>query len=119
MSMHTQLAELTGGSNGLRDEDLLESAISSPLQTYGGAELYPTLMEKAVHLGYSLICNHPFIDGNKRIGTHTMLVVLALNGISLSYDDEELVRIIYQVAAGDMPSSDFQMWIEQHASQSA
>lgn len=117
MSMHTQLAELTGGSDGLRDENLLESAISSPLQTYGGTELYPSLMEKAVHLGYSLICNHPFIDGNKRIGAHTMLVVLALNGINLSYDDEEFIRIIYKVAAGDMSSPDFLMWIEQHASE--
>lgn len=78
LMLHTQLIEQTGGSNGVRDYNLLESAVETPFQSFGGMELYPSIQAKAVRLGYGLIKNHPMIDGNKRIGTHAMLVLLAL-----------------------------------------
>ena len=76
--LHTQLIQQTGGSDGVRDYNLLDSALETPFQSFGGDELYPTIQAKAVRLGYGLIKNHCMIDGNKRIGTHAMLVFLAL-----------------------------------------
>lgn len=81
--LHTQLIQQTGGSDGVRDYNLLDSALENPFQSFGGEELYPTIQAKAARLGYGLIKNHCMIDGNKRIGTHAMLVFLALNGIEL------------------------------------
>ena len=78
--LHTQLIEITGGSDGIRDIGLLESALESPFQSYGGVELYPSIQAKAARLCYGLVKNHAMIDGNKRIGCHAMLVFLALNG---------------------------------------
>ncbi len=82
--LHSMLVAQSGGMDGLRDEGLLDAAINMPLQTFGGQELYPTILEKAARLGYGLIRNHPFLDGNKRIGTHAMLVFLDINNITLS-----------------------------------
>ena len=78
--LHTQLIETTGGSDGIRDIGLLESALEGPFQSYGGVELYPSIQAKAARLCYGLVKNHAMIDGNKRIGCHAMLVFLALNG---------------------------------------
>ena len=91
LMLHAALAARAGSLDGLRDEGLLDSAIHAPMQTFGGQELYPSTLEKAARLGYGLIRNHPFADGNKRIGTHAMLVFLAINGVTLSYEDEELI----------------------------
>ena len=82
--LHSMLVAQSGGMDGLRDEGLLDAAINMPLQTFGGQELYPTILEKAARFGYGLIRNHPFLDGNKRIGTHAMLVFLDINNITLS-----------------------------------
>lgn len=82
--LHSMLVAQSGGMDGLRDEGLLDAAINMPLQTFGGQELYPTILEKAARLGYGLIRNHPFLDGNKRIGTHAMLIFLDINNITLS-----------------------------------
>lgn len=79
--LHAQLVEATGGSHGIRDEGMLESALATPFQSYEGIQAYPSLQQKAARLCYGLVKNHPFIDGNKRIGTHGMLVFLALNGV--------------------------------------
>lgn len=79
LMLHTQLIQQTGGSDGVRDYNLLDSALENPFQSFGGEELYPTIQAKAARLGYGLIKNHCMIDGNKRIGTHAMLVFLALN----------------------------------------
>lgn len=94
LMLHSQLIEETGGSDGVRDYNLLESAIESPFQSFGGDELHPTIQAKAARLGYGLIKNHCMIDGNKRIGTHAMLVFLALNGIELKYTQKELYETI-------------------------
>ena len=119
---HPAVAELfrgslvarSGGADGLRDEGLLESAINTPLQTFGGQELYPTVLEKAARLGYGLIHNHPFLDGNKRIGTHAMLVFLDINNITLSYEDDDLIAMILRVASGEMDDSQLLEWLKTH-----
>ena len=78
--LHEQLLQEFGGTPGVRDEGLLDSALAAPFQTFDGQSLYPSVQAKAAQLGFGLVCNHPFVDGNKRIGTHVMLVFLALNG---------------------------------------
>ncbi len=90
LMLHSQLIEQTGGTAGVRDFNLLESAIETPFQVFGGEELYPTIQAKGTRLGYGLIKNHCMLDGNKRIGTHVMLVFFALNGIVLRYTQKEL-----------------------------
>ena len=112
--LHSALIAESGGSDGVRDEGLLDSAVNTPSQTFSGQDLYPTVLEKAVHLGFGLIRNHPFIDGNKRIGTHAMLVFLNLNSITLSYEDDELISIILSVASGEMDADGLLKWIQQH-----
>ena len=99
--LHEQLLAQTGGLQGIRDEGLLESALEAPFQGFGDTDAYPSLQQKAARLGYGLIKNHPFVDGNKRIGTHVMLVFLALNGVELTYSQKELSDIILAVAAGE------------------
>lgn len=112
--LHSQLIRQTGGSDGVRDYALLESAIEAPFQSFGGDELYPTIQAKAARLGYGLIKNHCMVDGNKRIGTHVMLVFLALNGIELSYTQKELYEVILQVASGELEYEDLLKWILRH-----
>ena len=112
--LHSVLIAESGGSDGVRDEGLLDSAVNTPLQTFSGQDLYPTVLEKAVRLGFGLIRNHPFIDGNKRIGTHAMLVFLNLNSITLSYEDDELISTILSVASGEMDADGLLKWIQQH-----
>lgn len=99
---------------GLRDEGLLDSAVNAPMQTFGGEELYPTILEKAARLGYGLIHNHPFTDGNKRIGTHAMLVFLDINNIMLSYEDDDLIAVILRVASGQANEQELQEWLKSH-----
>ena len=112
--LHSKLIDETGGSDGLRDEGLLDSAILAPFQSFGGKDLYPTALEKGAQLGFGLIQNHAFIDGNKRIGAHTMLVFLALNGYTFSYTQKELSDIILAVASGEKNSQDLLLWLKSH-----
>ena len=114
LMLHTQLIRQSGGSNGIRDVNLLESALDTPFQSFGGEELYPTIQAKAARLGYGLIKNHSMIDGNKRIGAHTVLVFLALNGIELKYTQKELYEIILAVAASQKEYEDLLKWILKH-----
>lgn len=100
IKLHEQLIQQTGGSHGIRDMGLLESAVEAPFQAFGEHELYPSIQAKAARLGYGLIKNHAMIDGNKRIGAHAMLVMLALNGVSLRYTQKDLYTVILDVAAG-------------------
>ena len=112
--LHSALIAESGGSDGIRDEGLLDSSINTPFQTFSGQDLYPTVLEKAVRLGFGLIRNHPFIDGNKRIGTHAMLVFLNLNSITLSYEDDELISTIMSVASDKLDADGLLKWIQQH-----
>ncbi len=100
--LHNIISKEAGTDPSLRDIGLLESAIEGAYQTFGGQELYPTAEEKGAWLGYALISNHAFVDGNKRIGALIMLTFLELNGIKLSITDSELVRIILGVASGEI-----------------
>ena len=114
LQMHEQLLEQTGGMPGVRDEGLLQSALEAPFQSFGGEEVYPSVQQKAARLGYGLIKNHPFLDGNKRIGTHVMLVFLCLNGIELDYTQRELEEIILSVAASKAGNAELLQWLLQH-----
>ena len=114
LMLHTMLIAQSGGIDGLRDEGLLDSAVNAPMQTFGGEELYPTILEKAARLGYGLIHNHPFTDGNKRIGTHAMLVFLDINNIMLSYEDDDLIAVILCVASGQANEQELQEWLKSH-----
>ncbi len=114
LMLHEQLVSITGGSPGLRDEGMLDSALSAPFQTFGGEDVYPSLEQKAARLCFGLVKNHPFIDGNKRTGAHVMLVYLALNGVELHYTQEELSDIILQLAAGVIQPDGLLRWIIAH-----
>lgn len=114
IKLHQALIETSGGSSGIRDVGMLDSALKTPLQTFDENELFPSVLDKAARLAFGLIKNHPFIDGNKRIGTHAMLIFLALNNIMLSYKDEELIDIILKVASGKANENDFYTWIKNH-----
>lgn len=100
--LHEILTEETGGDPSLRDIALLESALESVFQTFGGEELYPTTEEKGARLGYSLISNHAFVDGNKRIGMYIMLIFLELNGAPIAPSVSEVVRAGLGVASGEI-----------------
>ena len=113
--LHAQLIEATGGSHGIRDEGMLESALATPFQSYEGIQAYPSLQQKAARLCYGLVKNHPFIDGNKRIGAHAMLVFLALNGIQLTYTQEELIDVILAVAASEAGYESLLRWLLNHS----
>ena len=112
--IHDQLISETGGSSGLRDEGMLDSALNAPFQTFGREDVYPSLQKKAARLCFGLVKNHPFVDGNKRIGAHTMLVFLALNGIELQHTQSELSDVILQLAAGEIEATDLLRWILAH-----
>ena len=112
--LHSQLIEEYGGSDGVRDYNLLDSALENPFQSFGGEELYPTLQAKAARLGYGLIKNHCMIDGNKRIGTHAMLVFLAINSIELDYTQKELYETILAIADGSLEYECLLKWILEH-----
>lgn len=112
--IHDQLIAETGGSSGLRDEGILDSALSAPFQTFGGEDVYPSLQQKAARLCFGLVKNHPFVDGNKRIGAHVMLVFLALNGVELQHSQTELSDVILQLAAGEINAEHLLRWILSH-----
>jgi death-on-curing protein len=101
-SLHRKLLDSTGGINGIRDETLLDSALNSSFQTFDGAELYPTTIAKIARIAYSLVCNHPFLDGNKRIGTYVMMVLLELNHIEINFTDDDIIYIGLELAKGKM-----------------
>ena len=114
LMLHEQLIKATGGSTGIRDEGMLDSALMNPFQSFGGEELYPSVQAKAAQLCFGLVKNHAMIDGNKRLGAHVMLVFLELNGYELSYNQEELVEVILALAAGEKNVEDILKWIIVH-----
>ena len=114
ITLHSNLISETGGSDGIRDEQLLESALNAPFQIFNNEEVFPSIQQKAARLGYGLIKNHAFVDGNKRIGAHAMLVFLALNKIELDYTQTELSDTILKVAANEYTFDDLLKWILDH-----
>jgi death-on-curing protein len=109
--IHHLMIEETGGMDGIRDEGLLESAVNAPFQTFDDVPLYKTIEAKAARLGYSLISNHAFIDGNKRTGMMAMLLFLELNGAGKDYTDEEIIHVGLTLADGSMDDKAPLDWI--------
>lgn len=112
--LHQLIAQETGGSIGLRDEDLLESALDGAFATFDGQELYPTKEEKGARLGYTLISNHAFVDGNKRIGMYVMLTFLEVNGIHMDCSNQEVADTGLAVASGQMDYDALLDWVRSH-----
>ena len=114
LMLHSALIEEFGGSEGVRDFNLLESALESPFQSFNGEDLYFSVQAKATRLGYGLIKNHCMIDGNKRIGAHSMLVFLSINGIELKYTQKEFYETILAVADGSLDYDGLLKWVMEH-----
>lgn len=114
LELHHMLVEQSGGGVGLRDQRLLESAVAQPRMTFGGLDLYPTVTDKAAALCFLLVSNHPFVDGNKRIGHAAMEIFLVLNGFELNAGVDESETIILSLAAGDLTRERLVEWIGQH-----
>ena len=112
--LHKLITEETGGDPNVRDIALLESALESAFQTFDGQELYPSKEEKGARLGYSLISNHAFVDGNKRIGMYIMLTFLEVNGIRISPNVDDVVRVGLAVASGKMKYEELLEWIREN-----
>ena len=112
--LHKLLAEATGGGVGVRDEGLLDSALEGAFAGFGDKEFYPTKEEKGARLGYTLISNHAFVDGNKRIGVYVMLSFLEMNGIRIRCTDQELVHVGLSVADGSMGYQELLQWVHDH-----
>ncbi|MDE6111316.1 MAG: type II toxin-antitoxin system death-on-curing family toxin [Eubacterium sp.] len=112
--LHQVMAEATGGDVGVRDDALLESAIENIYATFDGIELYPSKEEKAARLGYSLISNHAFVDGNKRIGMYIMISFLELNGIRIDASNEDVVELGLSVADSTANYDSILNWINKH-----
>ncbi len=109
--LHKLITEETGGDPSVRDLSLLNSALESAFQTFDGKELYPTKEEKGARLGYALISNHAFVDGNKRIGMYILLTFLETNGIRIQPTVDDVARVGLAVAAGEMKYEDLLAWI--------
>lgn len=112
--LHRLVIEATGGSHGLRDLGALESAIAQPRMTFGGEDLYRTPIDKAAALGFTLVQNHPFLDGNKRVGHAAMETFLVLNGFEIDAAAEEQEQLMLGLAAGDIDRSEFLNWLRDH-----
>ena len=111
MLLHKLITDETGGDHNIRDEALLDSALESAFATFDGHELYPTKEEKGARLGYALISNNAFVDGNKRIGMYVLLTFLETNGIKIRPTNEDVARVGLAVAAGEMKYQDLLQWI--------
>lgn len=114
VNLHDKLIIKTGGLNGVRDIGLLESAVFNSYSEFDGIESYPTIEEKAARLAYSIVNNHAFIDGNKRIGILIMLMTLKLNNINLTYSQQELIYAGLSLADGRYQYDDILEWILNH-----
>ena len=112
--LHKMIAQETGGSVGIRDEGLLESALEAAFSGFGDQAFYPTKEEKGARLGYTLVSNHAFVDGNKRIGIHTMLVFLAANGVEIECTQKELIDVGLSLADGTMNAEKLLIWLSSH-----
>lgn len=113
--LYRQMMGRTGGTIGLRDEGLLRSALEMPKATFDGQDLYPTIFDKASILGFSLIKNHPFVDGNKRIGHYAMEMFLGLNGYKLTASEDEMYNFTLDITTNKMGKKDIVKWLEKYS----
>ena len=114
LEIHRYIIAQSGGLSGIHSLGALESALAQPRMTFDGEDLYPTIVEKASALGFSIISNHPFVDGNKRVGHAAMEIYLVLNGYEIEAIVDELERIILKVAASEIGREEFTDWIRNH-----
>lgn len=117
LELHRLVLEQSGGSAGVLDFSGLESALVQPQMTFASQQLYPSLAEKAAALGFSLVCNHPFLDGNKRVGHAAMETFLILNGWELAAGVDEQEQVFLQLAAGSLEREEFTSWVQSHLQQ--
>ena len=114
IQIHSRVIQRSGGMDGLRDRASLEAAVSAPMQSFGGQDLYPTTVEKIARLGYGLASNHAFVDGNKRIGAMMTQLLLKWNGFQMSLCSGELADMFIAIADGSAEESDLLVWIQGH-----
>lgn len=114
IQIHSRVIQRSGGMDGLRDRAGLEAAVSAPMQSFGGQDLYPTTVEKIARLGYGLASNHAFVDGNKRIGAMMTQLLLKWNGFQISLRSGELADMFIAIADGSAEESDLLVWIQGH-----
>ena len=119
LELHDKLIEISGGAKGLRDMPALESAINQPRLTFDRSDLYPDILGKAAALCFFLVMNHPFVDGNKRIGHAAMETFLILNGFEIEASVDEQEQIILKLASGKLTRETFTMWLNDHVIQIA
>ncbi len=112
--LHAQLIDRFGGSHGVRDRGAIESALAQPSASFGGEDLYPSLLDKAAALCFSLVQNHPFVDGNKRIGYAVMRIFLELNGTTILASQDEKEEVILRLASGTLKRGELCDWLEEH-----
>ena len=112
--LHTQLENAFVLSSGVRDENLLASAVNTPFQTFMGNDLYPSLYDKAAQLCYGFANNHPFTDGNKRTALHSMYVYLIINGFDITATQQDVENMIIDVAAGNMTNTELGQWLQKN-----
>jgi death on curing protein len=118
LELHRRVIEQSGGAFGIREVGLLESAIAQPRMTFGGEDLYPSLLEKAAALGFSIIMNHPFVDGNKRTGHAVTETFLVLNGMEIHAPVDEQERVILAIASGELGRETFLEWLKKNTTAS-
>jgi len=118
LELHRRILEQSGGALGIRDMGLLESAIAQPRMTFGGEDLYPSLLEKAAALGFSIIMNHPFVDGNKRTGHAATETFLVLNGLEINASVDEQERMVMAIASSKQEREVFVEWLQQNTTAS-
>jgi death-on-curing protein len=114
LELQRRLIERSDGRQGVRDPGLVEAALAQPRMAFGGEDLYPTLTDKAAALAFALIRNHPFVDGNKRIGHAAMETFLVCNGHEIQATTDEQEMVILDVAAGRMSREAFTDWVRGH-----
>lgn len=114
IALHDMLIDKYGGLKGIRDRNSFSSAINSPYQTFDSKYLFPSIYQKATKLCYGIVKNHPFIVGNKRIATHSMLILLKINNIDLRYSEEELILIIFKISKNEITYENLVYWLISH-----
>ncbi|CAG7614116.1 hypothetical protein PAESOLCIP111_01678 [Paenibacillus solanacearum] len=114
VTFHKKIVKATGGSDGIRDLGLIESALNKAFTTFDGQDLYEGILKKISVIVYALIKNHGFVDGNKRVGVSTMLLLLKLNGITIKYSQQELIEVGLRTAEGVYKEEDIEQWILRH-----
>lgn len=117
--LHQQIVAISGGSHGLRDQGLLESAVYRPQATFGGQEFYPDLFSKVAAIGFSLIKNHPFVDANKRVGFETMRLMLRLNGVDLKASENKKFDFVISIAESKITEQAIAAWLKEKSRPSA